>query len=432
MRLNKVVEKKFKYNYAYVMEDIRASLLVIAAISVALNTMSGPILGIKALLIFITSWYTAYFTEVLYFMFSKEIEYDKAKTKVKGSYPEVIALIFALLIPVGTPLFAIIISLSMGIVIAKIAFGGFSHNIFNVPVVAALICYISWPELVTPVLSSNYWLDFILIKFGELLQTPLWGILATPDVVSFSFAPNAAVIYPTWSMFTNNPQVMLGLIPSIIILVIGLRLIVNKAIDYKIPLMISCMTVIGGFIINFFMQDASFLQAVWYGFNGLFGTIMVFVAIFVASDPVTTPESTNTQFIYSMIVVIVTLYIREVSTNIEGVLYGILFANMLVPMLRARSGTLSSGRVKSSLATACAVFVVSMLFIGYNTNEEEISYIEYSHYSLGTEGAGSCTPAVDTEASASTATGETAPPPSDCEESENTEIVDTEASASVA
>ncbi len=427
MRLNKEVEKRFNYRYDWVMEDIRANLLVIAAISIALNTMSSPLLGLKALIIFIVSWYSAYFTEILYYMFSKEIEYEKAKEKVKGSYPEVIGLIFALLIPIGTPMYAIIISLAMGIMIAKIAFGGFSHNIFNVAVVSAVICYISWPDMVTPLLSSHYWLDYILIHLNTFLETPLDGILAIPDVIAVNVPANATMIYPTWSIFTNNPQVMLGLIPTVIILPMGIRLILNKTIDYRLPVMISTLTIIGGFLIAFLTKDSNLFQAFWYGLNGLVGTIMLFVVFFVASDPVTSPKSTNTQFVYALIIVIVTLFIREVSTNVEGVLYAILFANMFVPLLNSKSGVMTSVKKTQLLIASCVIFVGCMLFIGYNALEESINYQEYDHYSItGSNENTTCEP---TDASTS-ATGATESElPTDCTPASE-EVIEEDATAS--
>lgn len=382
MRLNKRIESKYKFRYDWVMEDLRMSLLVMAVISVGLNTMSSPILGIKALIIFVVSYFASRYIEALYFMFAKELEYKDAIVKVNKQYPEVIGLIFAMLVPIGTPIYAIVVSLGMGIIIGSVAFGGFSHNIFNIPIVAAAILYVSWPDSVGPVLSNNYWLDYILNQVSTFMQTPLYGIMAMPEVVTVNAPANAAAIYPTWSVLTNNPQVMLGLIPTIIILPIGIRLILNDVIDYRIPLMISCLTVIGSFLIAFFMHDSGLMSSIWFGFNSLFGTIMLFIAFFVASEPASSPDSTNTQLIYSMIIVVITLFIREVSSNVEGVVYAILFANMLVPLLNAKSGTMSKPKTRNMMALASVLFVGSMLFIGYNSDLQIVAYQEYDHYSI--------------------------------------------------
>lgn len=429
MRINKRVEAKFKYRYDWVMEDIRASLLILAAISIALNTMSSPVLGIKALIIFIFSVFFAWATEVVYFMFAKELEYDQAKEKVKGSFPEVIGLLFAFLIPIGTPLYAIVISLGLGIFVAKIAFGGFSNNIFNVAIVSVAICYVSWQDGVSPILSDNNWLDYLLIQASNLLQTPLFGVLAMPEVVTVNAPANAGMLYPTWSVFTNNPQVMLGLIPTIIVLPIGIRLMLNDAIDYFLPLVIGILTIAGSFLIAFFMHDMNFLQAIWFGLNSLFGTIMLFVAIFIASDPVTSPNSRNTQYIYALIIVVVTLYIREISSNIEGVVYAILFANMFVPLLNAKSDTMSRVKVRNLLGAATFLFALTMIFIGYNSNLENIQYQEYDHYSIN-RNVLSCEE-VDGETSATIPEEETSQVESACTQTveNNNESVDAQASA---
>lgn len=429
MRLNKNVESKFKYRYDWVMEDFRASLIVIACISVLMNAMSSPVLGFKALLIFIVSWFAARLTEIIFMMFSKDLEYSAAAAKVNEGYPEISGLIFALLIPIGTPLYAIIVSLALAIIIAKVAFGGFSYNIFNVGVVAAVICYVSWPDSVSTVLNSNYWLDYILIQVSNLLATPLGGIFAMPEIVTTNTLPNAASLYPTWSIFTNNPQVFLGMIPTVIVLPIGIRLIYNEVIDYQVPLMISGLAIIGGFIVGILAHDLTFLGAIWYGFNGLFGTILLFVALFVANDPVTTPHTTNTKLMYSMIVVVVTLFIREVSSNIEGVLFAILFANMLVPLLNAKSGVLALGLKRKLLVSATLLFGLSTIFISCNVNLEAVDYSQYDHYAMGNDQSASCQP-IDSVSSATTEEPATTSEPG-CEQSAEGTGVDAVSSATV-
>mgnify|MGYP000542185533 CR=1 FL=1 len=48
-------------------------------------------------------------------------------------------------------------------------------------------------------------------------------------------------------------------------------------------------------------------------------------------------NSKVSKVIYSLLIVLVILVIRETGSNYDGVVYAILFANMLVPMFRAKS-----------------------------------------------------------------------------------------------
>ncbi|MFV0246888.1 MAG: RnfABCDGE type electron transport complex subunit D [Mycoplasmatales bacterium] len=433
--MNPKVEDSFSYKPTWVMEDIEPTLLIIALISILMNTLASPVLGIKALLIFIVAYLTPRLTEAIYLMFAKEITYTEAISQIKESCPQVIGLIFALLIPIGTPLYSVVISLALAVIIARVAFGGFTYNLFNVPVVAAVICYISWPSI-SPLLSSNYWLDYILIQISNLIDKPLDGFFAIPDVVTTSVLPNAGDILPTWFFFTNSPQVYLGLIPSIIIILLAIRLMYGQVIGYKVPLMISILTIIGTIIVCMSYLNYDFITALLYSFNALFGTILIFVILFVANDPVTMPNSTKTQFIYSLIIVTITLFIRFISTNIEGVLFAILFANMLVPLLNAKSNIFSNTKKRVYLILSCILFILTMFFIGYNTTEEPITYSTYKSI-FSTEPV--CTtkePTADAEASASVPAEETKAPEVDpaCNQqvpNNETPDVDEETSASV-
>ena len=82
------------------------------------------------------------------------------------------------------------------------------------------------------------------------------------------------------------------------------------------------------------------------------------MTFFLATDPIIIPNSKVSKIIYSLLIVLVIFVIRETGSNYDGVVYAILFANMLVPMLRAKNN-LYKGFKKSLI-----LFIIAILSIG--------------------------------------------------------------------
>jgi Na+-translocating ferredoxin:NAD+ oxidoreductase RnfD subunit len=59
---------------------------------------------------------------------------------------------------------------------------------------------------------------------------------------------------------------------------------------------------------------------------------------------------------YSIIIVFITIIIRELTDNVDGVLYAIMFASMFVPMINAKSGMYK-------LKTRLIIWLTTALFI---------------------------------------------------------------------
>ena len=59
----------------------------------------------------------------------------------------------------------------------------------------------------------------------------------------------------------------------------------------------------------------------------------LFVLIFVVSDPITTPIPTKGKIIFGLVAGSLTMFIRNGIAYEEGVIFAVLFMNMLTPLL---------------------------------------------------------------------------------------------------
>ena len=127
--------------------------------------------------------------------------------------------------PIGISLFSLAIVCFFVNFFVKNAFGGFSYNVFSIALVARVFAEISFG--INYVLGSSLTDNILINIFGEPSST-------------FSSIPYSLGVfnYDGSYLLANNMDYMLGSIPVIIIILLGLYLIINKVIDYIIPLSI--------------------------------------------------------------------------------------------------------------------------------------------------------------------------------------------------
>ena len=91
-------------------------------------------------------------------------------------------------------------------------------------------------------------------------------------------------------------------------------------------------------VISFIIALFNGYNVVYYPLFQLFGGMFLFVAIFFASDPITTPIPTIGKVLFGILVGAITMFIRNGDTfmngtYIQGVVFAVLFMSMLTPLL---------------------------------------------------------------------------------------------------
>jgi len=124
------------------------TLLVLAALMVLQNWYLYSFMhGIKLILMVVLSIIVTREVEILFYSHDKDIDRSQSKELIAKSYPEVTALLFALLLPVGTPLWLTVIGAALATLIGKLIFGGFHHMVFHTSLVGFLFVTLGWTGL---------------------------------------------------------------------------------------------------------------------------------------------------------------------------------------------------------------------------------------------------------------------------------------------
>lgn len=238
------------------------------------------------------------------------------KNTLLHSYGWVTAIIFVLMCQSNLPIYVVVVCSVLAILFGKLLFGGFGHNIFNPAAVARAFVFASFAgktvvdvvskSTPTGTLANAGWLATSAENFNEFLT-------------SFGGIGNMALgLYPG----------AIGETSALVIILVGLFLVVRRVIDWRVPVT---------YIVTLFvlalglglMQGQPLTYALYHVLTGgaMFG------AVFMLTDPVTSPTSAGGRIFFAMGAAIVTFVIRIGASLPEGVLYSILIMNMLTPLI---------------------------------------------------------------------------------------------------
>ena len=218
----------------------------------------------------------------------------------------VTGLLLALTLPPTVPLWMAAVGAVFAIAVAKEAFGGLGHNIFNPALGARAFMSVSFSlPMTTWVEPTGFDVDVVTSA------TPLSGVSAWQQ-----FDPAAYQ-----AMFLGNISGSLGETSALAILIGGCLLLGLRVVNWRIP-----ATYIGvvAILSLAFGQDSLF--------HILAGGLML-GAFFMATDYVTSPLTNRGKVIFGVSLGVLTMLIRHFGGMPEGVCYSILFMNAMTPLI---------------------------------------------------------------------------------------------------
>ena len=252
--------------------------------------------GPKALMLILVTVCSTVLTEFLFGLIIKKNTISDFSAVVTG-------LLLAMNLPVSAPWWVGVMGGVFAILVVKCLFGGLGQNFMNPALAARCFLLISFPAIMTNFNCDAY--------SGA---TPLAALKAGDDVniVNMVIGRTSGTIGET----------------SMTALIIGACfLILFGIIDLRIP---------GTYIVSFVIFLALFGG---HGFNSAFisahlaGGGLMLGAFFMATDYVTRPITKKGQYLYGIILGVLTGIFRVFGPSAEGVSYAIIIGNLLVPLI---------------------------------------------------------------------------------------------------
>ncbi len=250
------------------------------------------------------------------------------KRRINDFSAVVTGLLLSLVLPVGTPYYAVIIGAFVAIVIAKQLFGGIGQNFMNPALVGRAFLLASFPVALTTFPTGR-------MEITDKVADVVTG--ATPLASEYAGA-QPTVWEQLLGRYSSGMPIggCIGETCALAILIGFVYLLVRKVISARIPL-----SYIGSVLVMYLLFGG--------GANPVLGVLsggVMLGAVFMATDYVTSPTTAWGQIIFGIGCGIMTCIIRFWGGYPEGVTYAILLMNIVTPLLDKWTVPVCFGKVK--------------------------------------------------------------------------------------
>ena len=277
---------------------------------------------------------TALFSTIIEFPFAAD---DFSRKRPFGDGSAFLAgLLLGLTLPPGAPWWIPLAGAFFTIVLGKQVFGGLGNNIFNPALVGRAVLLLSWLEPMTA------WKE----PYNGITEaTPLARMLVNGGEIMVDYG----------QLLLGNIAGSIGETSALALLLGAFYLYLKGYISWRIP---------GGYII------AAGVLSFLLGFDPLYAVLsggLLFGALFMASDMVTSPVTHDARLIYGLGCGIFTVLIRHFTVYPEGVTFAILLMNGAAYFLDTvlegpRFGQME--KRKQQLKTLGSLLLIIIVFLG--------------------------------------------------------------------
>ncbi|MFW5994719.1 MAG: RnfABCDGE type electron transport complex subunit D [Spirochaetia bacterium] len=289
--------------------------------------------GISALALLVVTTAAAVLTEHFFRVFSGE-------RSTIGDWSAVVSgILLALILPPALPLWIGAVTAIIAVALGKMFFGGLGYNVMNPALVGRAFAQEAFGTPMTtwvaPQLPGRF-SEFIPSTLAPPFMRPgaigEWMQEVAPDGVSgatpLEVLEAEQMRTGTFHLLTGSVSGSTGETAALLILICGAYLVVRKMLEWRIPVGIfATVAVFSGLL---YMADPTIYPDPVFM---LFAGGLVLGAVFLATDPVSSPETRGGVWVYSIVIGLLVVLIRLFAGATEGVMYAILFANALTPLI---------------------------------------------------------------------------------------------------
>jgi electron transport complex protein RnfD len=277
--------------------------------------------GISALLVLGASIAGAVLAE---WLFAARSERGKSLGDATGVLT---GLLLGLTLPPGLPVWMAFLGGFVGISLGKVIWGGLGHNLFNPALLGRAFLLATFPIAMTTwvpaapgffdVYASNLALPF--------MQADVDGITAATPLGMLKFDQQ---VTPLADLAFGKIGGSLGETSGVLLILGGIYLWLRRDLDWRIPVSILLTVVVFSACLGLFDAER-FPDPLFSVFSG--GLLLG--AIYMATDPVTSPVTPRGAWIFGIGVGVLVMLIRVFGGLPEGVMYAILLMNAATPLI---------------------------------------------------------------------------------------------------
>jgi len=236
-------------------------------------------------------------------------------------------VLLGLTLPPAIPLWMAFLGGAAGIGLGKLMFGGLGQNLFNPALVGRAFLQAAFPTSITtwskPVGPGGLF-DIPSSLFALPLMHPDVEVISTATPLGLSkFESQVTGFMP---LFFGETAGSLGETSALLLILCGLWLGARRLFDWRLPVSIVLTVAVLAQALHWLSPEA-YPPAQFMVLSGG----LLFGAVFMATDPVTTPTSARGAWIFGVGVGLLVVLIRLFGGLPEGVMYAILLMNAATP-----------------------------------------------------------------------------------------------------
>lgn len=335
--------QRTKRSTTSIMLELFAVLCVVWVFAIVFHFVNiGPTNGISVLLIGIVSILVSCLCDVVVGMISK-VAWKDMFHHVLNSYSYVTGIIFALCLPANTSLFTVIIGSLLGTALGKLVFGGFGHNVVN------------------PAGIGRIMVGLFMTLGKTFVEDGFAGgtITGNIDWVTGLIPGNFTLL----DLFLGQYVGAIGETCSALLIACGLYLMIRKIINYRVALAYVGTTFVISIALGLVFKVEYILT---YAATHIFAGGLLFGAVFMVTDPVTSPTSPLGKVIFGIGAGMLTMLIRVSGSLPEGVVFSIVIMNLVTPLIdSAISGKTTTKLWKPWVITGAALVIAVLVNVGF-------------------------------------------------------------------
>ena len=231
----------------------------------------------------------------------------------------VTSLLYAAILPATTPLWQVALGISFGVVIGKEVFGGTGKNFLNPALTGRAFLYFAYPVQLS----------------GDAVWVPADGYSGATALAIGAIEGVEGIVASgiTWmDAFLGSIQGSIAETSTIACLVGAAMLIYTGIASWRIIVATFVGLIVPALLFSGVESANPMVAMDWYWHVVLGG--FAFGAIFMATDPVSAPDTMVGHWIFGLLVGALTYVIRVINPAFpEGIMLAILFGNVFAPLI---------------------------------------------------------------------------------------------------
>jgi len=247
-----------------------------------------------------------------------------------GNYSGLVTgLLLGLCLAPGLPLWMAFLGGVVAIGLGKLIWGGLGYNLFNPSLVGRVFLVAAFPVAMTTWSPATGPTGFLHLP-DSLFAAPF--MQASYDAVS-SATPLGLMKFesqptPIWDLMIGKTTGCIGETNGLLLILGGVYLLLRRDLDWRIPTAI--LASVAAFSSVLFVFDSQQYPGPLFM---LFSGGLLIGAIYMATDPVSSPITPKGAWIFGIGIGLLVVLIRVFGGFPEGVMYAILLMNAATPLI---------------------------------------------------------------------------------------------------